>query len=478
MTIIRQEPAGLGRHVATRPALLLALAGLLYAAAQLLLVSPRIGIGWDEAVYASQYASHAPPAIFSAPRAQGVALLVAPVVAVTDSVPLLRLFLTAISALALCAAFAPWLRVRDGYTVPLAALLFAGTWLTLFYGNEAMPNLYVALSAVAATGLLVRPSRWPALGLATAFAVMSLMRPSDALVAAAVLGAAALAVPAWRRIASLAGIAAGLAVGWGQWLIEAELRFGGVAARLGDAAEHNVMGWTASVIEHARALDGPSLCRFGTNCGPVSPVALLWWLAIPVMAAAGVWAARRTGRFAPLLLAAGTGAALALPYLFYVDYAAPRFLMPAYALLSLPVAEAVTALLGLRRPLATVFGVGGVLAHLALQGGYAHGMSGNALSGRERVEEVAAELRQRGVRPPCLVYGESGVQLGYLLGCSSRGVIQRFGEREPAQLRTAMARGDQVVVVHTDVPPPPYVAAWRKDDLPGGWSAYHAPAAE
>ncbi|MGN9844012.1 hypothetical protein ACTMTI_38400 [Nonomuraea sp. H19] len=475
MTISRRRPApaALDRDAATRPYVLLALVSLLYGAAQLLLMSPHTGIGWDEAVYASQYASHAPPAIFSAPRAQGTALLVAPVVALTDSVPLLRLYLTAISSLALFAAFATWLRVRDGYAVPLAALLFASTWLALFYGNEAMPNLYVALACVAAAGLVVRPSGAAALGLAGVFGVMSLMRPSDALVAGAVLGMVALGVPAWRRLASLTGIAAGLAIGWGQWLIEAELRFGGMVTRLRDAGEHNAVGWTASVIEHARALDGPSLCRFGTDCGPVSPVALIWWLALPVMAVAGLWAARGTPCFGPLLLAAGTGVAMALPYLFYVDYAAPRFLMPAYALLSLPVAEAVVGFAGRSGLLGALLGLG-VLAHVALQGAYAYAMSSNALADRERIRWVAGDLRRLGVRPPCLVYGQSGVQLGYLLGCSSRGIIQRFGDRPPEQLRQALDRGDQVVVVHNDVQPPPYVTGWRKAGLTGRWTAYFA----
>ncbi|MFD0663649.1 hypothetical protein [Thermocatellispora tengchongensis] len=53
------------------PAALLALAAVAYGAGQLLLVPPSLGIGWDEAVYAGQYAAHAPPPLFSAPRARG-----------------------------------------------------------------------------------------------------------------------------------------------------------------------------------------------------------------------------------------------------------------------------------------------------------------------------------------------------------------------------------------------------------------------
>ncbi|MFI7444528.1 hypothetical protein [Nonomuraea indica] len=512
MTVTRPRVPAAARsgRPSPSPIALLALVGVLYAAAQLVLVSPRMGIGWDEAIYASQYAAHAPPAPFSAPRARGTPLLVAPVVAVTDSVLVLRLYLTAVSSLALFGAFLVWTRVRADRSAPLAALLFAGCWLSLFYGNEAMPNLYVALGGVAATGLLVlavravrasaartgrgwdpgtrldwgRTSgadRWrqwgPAVALAAVLAVVSLMRPSDALVLAVPLAVAALIALRRRALVPLAAVAAGLAVGWGQWLAEAAQAYGGVAARMRGAGQANLTGWTVSLVEHARALDGPSLCRFGVRCGEVSPVALAWGLAIPLMTLLGLWTARRSGGSGPLLLAAVTGVATALPYLFYVGYAAPRFLMPAYALLSLPVARAVTGPrpAGRWRAPVSALLVTGVLAHLALQGTYAYRMAAGTYRDRERMELAANALREAGVRPPCLVYGQSGVQLGYLLGCDSQGVTQRFARRPPDRVRAAADRGAQVVIVHTRVPLPPYARQWRPLDLPGRWKARIAP---
>ncbi|WP_188192196.1 hypothetical protein [Nonomuraea sp. SYSU D8015] len=482
MTILRprtpRSPASASRRRSlwARPGALLALVSVLYGVAQLVLVSPHLGIGWDETVYASQVSPHAPPAVFSAPRARGVPLLVAPVVAVTDSVFALRMYLTVVSSAALFCAFAVWLRIRDDHVVPLAALLFGACWLSLFYGNEAMPNLYVALAAVAAAGLVVlaERSRIAPVGLAVALAVMSLMRPSDALVAAVALAAGALALLRRRRIAVLAGLAAGLAVGWGQWAIEAEQRFGGFFPRLRDAGEHNATGWSLTIVEHARALDGPTLCRFGADCGPVSPVALIWWLAIPVMALLGLWSVRRSPHLPPLLLATGTALALGLPYLFYVDYAAPRFLMPVYALLSLPVAQAAVTGLRLRRPLVAAGVVAGLLAHLVLQGAYAYGLAAANGRDREQIGRAAAELRRMGVRPPCMIYGQSGVQIGYLLGCDSQGVIQRFAEQTPSRIRTALRDGAQVVVVYKGLDLPSYMATWDRTDLPGPWSARFA----
>lgn len=469
------------------PLLLLALVSVLYGLAQLVIVSPWMGIGWDETVYASQYAGHAPPAVFSAPRARGVPLLVAPVVAVTDSVFALRLYLTLLSSLALFGAYYVWLRVRADRSVPLAALLFGACWLSLFYGNEAMPNLYVALGAVAATGFLALLGRsrtallgrsWAALfGLGASLAVVSLLRPSDSLFLAAPLGVAALLTLDRRRLLALVAMAAGLAVGWGQWLAEALSRFGGVAERLRAAEEANLTGLTVSVLEHAQALDGPSLCRFGVRCGEVSPIALLWWLAIPATAAAGVWVAWRAHRPRPVLLAAVTGLAVALPYLFYVGYAAPRFLMPAYALLALPVAVAATGLGRGGRWRGAGAGVmaAGVLAHLALQGAYAYRMSANTLESRQEIGRATEELRRLGVRPPCLVYGQSGVQIGYLLGCESQGVIQGFASGMPARVRELANGGHRLVMVHTDLPLPRYAGAWDEVVLTGRWKARFAP---
>jgi hypothetical protein len=47
-----------------------------FTLAQLVLVRPDLGLGWDETVYVSQVSGHVPAAFFSAPRARGISLLV------------------------------------------------------------------------------------------------------------------------------------------------------------------------------------------------------------------------------------------------------------------------------------------------------------------------------------------------------------------------------------------------------------------
>ncbi|MEU4537385.1 hypothetical protein AB0G15_21225 [Streptosporangium sp. NPDC023825] len=449
MVIVRRE-------VVTTPAVLLAGVALLYLTAQFLIPTPGMGIGWDEAVYASQYAAHAPPAVYSAPRAQGVPLLVAPIVAITDEVVVLRIWLTLVSSAALFGAFAVWLRVRNHWVVPLAALVLAGCWLSLFYGNQAMPNLYVALGAVAATGFLLTGTP---LGLGGSMVLVSLMRPTDALVLAVPLAAYAL----WqRRFRELAALAAGLAIGWGQWMAEAVVRFGGVAERLGAAGEHNDTGLTSTLDEQARALDGPALCRFGVECGGVSPALIIWWIAILLATGAGLWAARHTAWFRPLALATATAVAMALPYFFYVDYAAPRFLLPVYALLALPIATAAHP--------APIPVLAGVAAHLILQGTVAVAMSSDARTERDVMNAAAEELRPR-IEGPCVIYGQGGAQLGYLLGCESQAIAQRFDTTMPRRIQKFRERGYDIIVTHRGVKPPAYTGDWKRQDLPGPWRA-------
>ena len=73
--------------------------GVAFTGAQLLFVSPRMGLSWDESVYVSQVSAHAPAAWFDPARARGVPLLVALVAALTGSVVALRVYLSALSGL-------------------------------------------------------------------------------------------------------------------------------------------------------------------------------------------------------------------------------------------------------------------------------------------------------------------------------------------------------------------------------------------
>ncbi|MER7653777.1 MULTISPECIES: hypothetical protein [Streptomyces] len=115
---------------------------LAYALIQVILVLPhtRDGLGWDETVYVSQSDPRTPAAYFSAPRSRGISFLIAPILAVSPSVTLLRTVLALASAMALYGAFRVWTPLLGRRTTALAASLFAGLWTTMLNGSQVMPQ--------------------------------------------------------------------------------------------------------------------------------------------------------------------------------------------------------------------------------------------------------------------------------------------------------------------------------------------------
>ncbi|MEU8438462.1 hypothetical protein AB0F18_37330, partial [Streptomyces sp. NPDC029216] len=347
-----------------------------YAVLQFLLVVPGTGLGWDEAVYVSQVSPGAPAAFFSAPRARGITYLVAPVTAVTSSVTALRVHLALLSAAGLLLSLWAWRRLLPVRVLALAGALFAGLWVTVLYGPQAMPNLWVAFGALFAVGCFLRAARDPGdrlapAGVAAGVAFAALMRPGDAVWLVLPLLCAAAALRPRRRAALVlvAALLAGLLAGGAEWVVEAQLHYGGLLARLRRASEiQGGLGWHPAFTDQLRSLDGRTLCR---PCDvPLSrPVTALWWLALPPLTAAGLLAARRGGRTATAAVPVAVALCLALPYLLMVGYAAPRFLLPAYALLAVPVALGLARLLAACRGRPLALGVLGaaLIAHLAVQ---------------------------------------------------------------------------------------------------------------
>ncbi|MYS78293.1 hypothetical protein GTY88_48930, partial [Streptomyces sp. SID5926] len=116
-----------------------------FTLAQLVLVPPTMGLGWDEIVYVSQVTTHHPAAFFSAPRARGVSLLVAPVASWSASTDLLRVYLALLSGLGLYLGLRAWKGLFPARVLATAGAFFATLWVTLFYGPQAMPNYWVAI---------------------------------------------------------------------------------------------------------------------------------------------------------------------------------------------------------------------------------------------------------------------------------------------------------------------------------------------
>ncbi len=405
--------------------------GLAYLVAQLIAFSLDRPPSWDEAIYLSQVAPGAEPLPFVPSRARGVTFLALPVLQLGGSLAQLRLFLAVASAAALIASFRLWVPVI-GFGAVAAAVLFAGAWPVLFYGSELMPNLWMALIGVAAIAVLARrlargEGRADELVAGGLVAVAALIRPLDAVV----LTAALVLVPLAARRATVSWIVhlvLGLLAGWAPWLVEMTARFGspweafGAAARLGHTGR-----W--SLLENARQYlalsDGPSI---GPVAEPNIPASgMLWLIGFGLLIVIGVRAAGRRGLLWSLVVAVAAGLALGAEYVLLTDAQAPRFLLPALALLSIPAGLGLaTIVAGVRDREApavgrTVAAVGAsilVLAWAVVQLGIAARVEAGVTGQRASAQRVGLEIRGLAAGERCHVYSESSFPIvGYAAGC-------------------------------------------------------------
>jgi len=513
----RQRPGGAGRPArrwfpAAQSLWWLAAVSAAFAAAQLVFVSPHLGLSWDETVYVSQVSGHAPAAYFDAARARGIPLLVAPVTLLTSSATALRLYLSLASGLGLFLALLTWRQFRPAWMLALAGLCFGGLWTAQYYGPQAMPDLWVALCALAAAGFFLQAavrlspgaSRQPAepgpqasapspqasapspqarpparraagslAGLAVTTALAALVRPGDAVFLAVPLLAAAIVVPAWRRWPLLAATLAGLVAGGCEWAVEAYLRFGGPLHRLHEAgAEQSGFGLHLGFWDELRAVNGPTLCRPCT-VGWRHPELGLWWLALPFLVVAGILAARQAGRLGSALLPACVSLALAVQYLFLINYAAPRFLLPAYALAALPVADALgwlcTSVRADLRPLTTGLVALGLAVQLLAQHVVLDHEVGGTITFHNDYTRIVADLRHLGIRPPCLIKGEQFIPIAFYAGCASAPALSQAasGAGQAVTGQAGRPAGGIALLVHPGDRPPRYARSWRRYRLRG-----------
>ncbi len=441
---------------------------VLYAAAQLIAVTARMRLGWDETVYVSQVSPRVPAAFFSAPRARGVTLLPAPLVALTPSVTALRAYMTVLSSAGLVVAYWPWTRLLRPVTVAVAALLLVSLWTVQFYGNEVMPNIYVAYGAVAAAGWFVHTVRGsvraaPIL-LAASLAFIALMRPGDAAWFALPL-VFAIAIAGRRRLVLLAAVGSGLAAGALQWVVEAYVRFGDPLQRLhASSLNEGGLGWhPAGIRMELHALNGYLLCRPCEGATWHVPALAAWWPLVPVLAAGGLVLAAREGRLRPLAVPAACGVSIGASYLLSVGYAAPRFLIPTYALLALPVAVLLTGVTSIGRRRWRVAAAGLVAACVALlavgQQVVLRYMVARENTARADFSAIAAGLHRLGVRPPCTISGQQAQPLAFYAGCGSTETAGNNTSTTLAGLLTE-AREVNFATVERSTPRPHYARDW------------------
>jgi hypothetical protein len=298
-----------------------------YALAQLVLLDTHRFFTWDEAVYTSQVSRFADAASMGPHRARGMTLIVAPVALLTDSMLPLRVYLATFSGAALFGAFVVWCR-SVGWAAPVAAGLFASSWMTIWYGSAVYPNLYSALIAVAAIGIAlhaVKSEKKADLYLLGALvAVGVLMRPTEAVIVAVCVVMVALVERSSRWLGLSTAALGGLAVGALPWLIEAWVRFDGPLQRLEAASDAVGSGLHNNVMEYVRSMD--------VSADGIGRWAVFFLVLLVALGLAGLFRAdMRLRRISAITLVAAL--LFAALYLFATEPVLQRYMLPGYAML-------------------------------------------------------------------------------------------------------------------------------------------------
>jgi hypothetical protein len=347
---MRQRATPGGRH-RRRPALqerralaLVVAAGVVFAVLQLAVTGTGRELRWDEVVYLSQVSPWQPAVDFGPHRARGMSVLVAPLALLDPAVSTLRWYMIALSSLGLVLAFRSWVRAL-GYAAGVAALAFATSWTALYFGVEVYPNLAVAFCAVAATGYIacwdLARDRASLTGAAAAVALLAFLRPPDSVWLCGALGVLALAW--WRRNAlrPIVALALGGIAGWLPWIAEAFVRFGGPLQRL-DAAQAEAVSSAQrnNLIQYLNLVEGPVRAVVADPTLTVRSLILL--VTLSALVALGLSQRDRPlarGAFAGLVGCLG----LLLPYLLLTGGINLRYVLPAQALLMIPVGAGLVA---------------------------------------------------------------------------------------------------------------------------------------
>ena len=466
--------------------------GALFLILQVVLVPRPFGFSTDEVTYLAKVDPAVPELVWTPPRAWGVPVLAAPVALFSAPLAVVRAWFALLSGVGLVVAFWPWRRVLPPAVAPLAALFFGTFWVTLYYGSLAMPNLYVALGAVGLTGLFLRqlqqPTRWRLVVAAVVAALVALIRPTDSVLLVGPVVLLALGARRLRDYRLVAALLIGVFLGWLPWLVEGWLRFGGPLARLRSAESSGPQGLELSLTNAAtvlRMLDGfPLYCCYG---GPAAeagalPVLLTGWVVAVLLATLlGLLLAARQRLLIEMVVVVLPAGALAAFYLLLPSFITPRFLLPALALLSLPVGTAVVLLLtssrgALRGLLAGLVAVA-VAVHLGLMLPRAQRVFEVTQQDRARALQIADAVRPLTAGRSCLVLGTAPRATSFYLGCSVR--AGRPGKRPSPSYRRAQAEQRTVVAVLRGRPATDsYLAGWTQvplGGLPAGWRAYVPP---
>ena len=461
-------------------------AAVAFTLAALLFDSLRLPLFWDEAVYASQISQHVPMG-WGAERARGLPLLVAPVTLLTSSVVVLRVYLVLMAGIGLFLALLAWRGWYPDWVVALAGVIFGGLWITQWQASLLLPSYWSAIGGMAGVGLFVRAmqrGKASPLGLAllaVAVAFTALIRPADAVAIFVPVLVIAIAAGLWRNavspVVAVAGaVVAGLAVGVGEWVVEADRYFGGLVPRL-HALSQASGGRKLNLLNNLRIMSGglvSSMPGFPSIKGWSYPPLIAWWAAFGILALVGVYAASRDHGW--LLAATPVICALGV----YVLYSLPvrdntRYLQPMWGLLAVSAAGGIYWLVTAPRGRLRVVAIVVASLFVAVELGAQHVVQASAnaqrvTQARGQTDAVRA-IGRLGVGPPCAITSTRvavpyTVPVAYYLDCSYVFHMKSLTQADGRRVVVLMPGGRR---------PQPFAQGWPAHRLPGNVVAYVQP---
>lgn len=462
--------------------------GALFVGLTTALLTVHHSFSTDEVDYLTRVTPANPQLLWNASRAWGVPTLVAPAALFSPSEAVIRVYMTMLLAAGIVGAFWTWRTIVHPFVAPLAGLLFATVFTTTAYGDAVMPNLPVAIAAIAATGLLARlprtrRRRLVLAGVAAAFAALALLRPTDSLLISLPALVCVAAFRDRRRLDTVVALVAGEVVGWLPWVIEAYISFGGPVARWKAAGDHGIHGLHIglSLFDIYPRTFGQvgTYCCFGapaSTAGPATTANVAWFIAIPILALLGLVMAvrgRRLADLAPPIVAAG---AFIVFYFVLLSYGSPRYLLPILALLSIPVAYGLVSVVTETPPSLRLVAALGcllvVVADLTLQARLDMTKRAGIIDGSQRQRQHILALDAYLPRGrPCLVMARKPQVTGYYLRCHVAFPGDLTRRKPPQPVQEAKQRHWAILVFSTrgHMPSSSFLATWRRETvLPDG----------
>lgn len=402
------------------------LVSLAFLAAELTPALLHMPLGADEITYIARTSIRASQVSLPPVHGQGAGLLAAPVTLFTQSLTIIRAWMSVLSAIGLFLSVLCWRGLRPLWVLALGELILASLAIAQNSGVQVYPDWWGALGTLALTGLFLQAvhgrmrNRLVLPLIAVASMLIVLMRPQNIVFLMGPVILAALLIPRWRQLRVLAAMAIGIAIGCLEWVAGAYIWYGGLLERIHLAGqEPPPLGFYFALGTQIRVLNGPWYCTPPDCTTFAAPGELAWWIAFLAIGILGFWVGWKRGGLmrASAVLAGVTALWVFLLYSFLVPFGAPRYIVPSLALLAILAADGIGWAVSEQRwrKIAVVcsclFLVSGMVSQRILLNGQI-----KAQDQTRDYRSQARYLRKLGVHPPCVTEATSAA---YYLGCAA-----------------------------------------------------------